>query len=204
MTESMPPIPWTQLATKDDIAQLDRRLGGLEGRLDVLTLRVDQTSSDLQELTRLVAAQGASPGAGMDSLSMPCSCRWTEGREPAQCERFSTEEQVVIADAGLVVTRVACSTLLVRFWRWCRRGVRGRRPSVHGCCLLANGAFAAALPHRGGRELWPTLDENSNLSCRWRNAQSTNSAVVGCLRNQSLVVRRSRMGFPLLRVALAD
>jgi hypothetical protein len=76
MMESMPPIPWTQLATKDDIAQLDRRLGGVEsrlggveGRLDVLTLRADQTSSDLQELTRLVAAQGTSLGSRIDSLS---------------------------------------------------------------------------------------------------------------------------------------
>jgi hypothetical protein len=76
MMESMPPIPWTQLATKDDIAQLDRRLGGVEGRLDgvegrldVLTLRADQTSSDLQELTRLVAAQGVSLGSRIDSLS---------------------------------------------------------------------------------------------------------------------------------------
>ncbi|MEZ5246294.1 MAG: hypothetical protein R2707_14425 [Acidimicrobiales bacterium] len=84
MMESMPPIPWTQLATKDDIALLDRRLGGVEdrlggvegriggveGRIEALTLRADQTSSDLQELTRLVAAQGASLSSRMDSLSM--------------------------------------------------------------------------------------------------------------------------------------
>ena len=62
MMESMPPIPWTELATKDDITRLD-------GRLESLDRRVEQTSSDLQELTRVVALQGASLGARMDSIS---------------------------------------------------------------------------------------------------------------------------------------
>lgn len=62
MMESMPPIPWTELATKDDITRLD-------GRLESLDRRVDQTSSDLQELTRVVALQGASLGARMDSIA---------------------------------------------------------------------------------------------------------------------------------------
>lgn len=62
MMESMPPIPWTELATKDDITRLD-------GRLESLDRRVDQTSSDLQELTRVVATQGASLGARMDSIA---------------------------------------------------------------------------------------------------------------------------------------
>jgi methyl-accepting chemotaxis protein len=69
MMESMPPIPWTELATKADLAQLDRRFDGVDGRIDTLTLRVDQTSSDLQELTRTVATQGASLGARMDNIS---------------------------------------------------------------------------------------------------------------------------------------
>ena len=67
--DSMPPIPWTQLATKDDIAALAIRIEGVDDRLDTLTLRVDQTSSDLQELTRTVAAQGASLGTRMDGIS---------------------------------------------------------------------------------------------------------------------------------------
>ena len=87
--ESMPPVPWTQLATKDDIARLDRsihglddrlaavegqivgldgRFAGIEGRIDAFTLRVEQNSSDLQELTRIVATQGTSLGARMDSI----------------------------------------------------------------------------------------------------------------------------------------
>jgi hypothetical protein len=68
MMETMAPIPWTQLATKDDIARLDRRFDGLEGRIDAFTVRADQTSSDLQELTRTVATQGTSLGARMDSV----------------------------------------------------------------------------------------------------------------------------------------
>lgn len=75
MMESMPPIPWMQLATKDDIAALDTRLGGVDLRmsgveqgLDSLTARMDQTSSDLQELTRVVAQQGTSLGARMDGI----------------------------------------------------------------------------------------------------------------------------------------
>lgn len=59
--ESMPPIAWTELATKADVARFD-------GRLDTLTLRADQTSSDLQELTRTVAEQGASLGARIDGM----------------------------------------------------------------------------------------------------------------------------------------
>ena len=62
MMESMPPIPWTELATKDDVTRID-------GRLESLDRRVEQTSSDLQELTRVVALQGASLGARMDSIS---------------------------------------------------------------------------------------------------------------------------------------
>jgi len=62
MMESMPPIPWTELATKADLAQFDRRVA-------TWTVRVEQTSSDLQELTRTVAAQGASLGTRMDSIS---------------------------------------------------------------------------------------------------------------------------------------
>jgi outer membrane murein-binding lipoprotein Lpp len=62
MMESMPPIPWTQLATKDDIARLD-------GRFDTLTVRVDQTSSDVRELTRTVAEQGTSVNARIDGLT---------------------------------------------------------------------------------------------------------------------------------------
>ncbi len=68
MMESMPPISWTELATKDDLTRLDRRFDGVDGRIGTLTLRVDQTSSDLQELTRTVATQGASLGARMDSV----------------------------------------------------------------------------------------------------------------------------------------
>jgi len=68
MMESTPPIPWTRLATKDDLAPLGTRLGAVEGRLDTLTLRVDQTSSDLQELTRTVAAQTRSIGERRDGL----------------------------------------------------------------------------------------------------------------------------------------
>jgi uncharacterized coiled-coil protein SlyX len=60
--ESMPPIAWTDLATKADVGRLD-------GRLDTLTLRVDQNSSDIQELTRTVAEQRASLGARIDGLS---------------------------------------------------------------------------------------------------------------------------------------
>lgn len=62
MMESMPPIPWTELATKDDVTRI-------AGRLESLDRRVEQTSSDLQELTRVVALQGASLGARMDSIS---------------------------------------------------------------------------------------------------------------------------------------
>ena len=69
MMESMPPIPWTELATKDDITRLDGQLVGIDGRLDSLTVRVDQTSSNLQELTRVVAQQGASLGTRMDSIA---------------------------------------------------------------------------------------------------------------------------------------
>ncbi len=62
MMESMPPVAWTELATKADVGRLD-------GRLDTLTLRVDQNSSDIQELTRTVAEQGASLGARIDGVS---------------------------------------------------------------------------------------------------------------------------------------
>ncbi len=61
MMESMPPIAWTELATKADVGRLD-------GRLDTLSLRVGQNSSDIQELTRTVAEQGVSLGARIDGL----------------------------------------------------------------------------------------------------------------------------------------
>ncbi len=59
--ESMPPIAWTELATKAGVGRLD-------GRLDTLTLRVGQNSSDIQELTRTVSEQGVSLGARIDGL----------------------------------------------------------------------------------------------------------------------------------------
>ncbi|MCP3934825.1 MAG: hypothetical protein GY708_05565 [Actinomycetia bacterium] len=61
MMESMPPIAWTELATKADVGRLD-------GRLDTLTLSVGQNSSDIQELTRTVSEQGVSLGARIDGL----------------------------------------------------------------------------------------------------------------------------------------
>ncbi len=61
MMESMPPIVWADLATKADVERLD-------GRLDTLTLRADQNLSDIQQLTRTVAEQGASLGSRIDRL----------------------------------------------------------------------------------------------------------------------------------------
>jgi len=39
--ESMPPIPWTDLATKADVARIDGRLNGTDGRLDGIDGRLD-------------------------------------------------------------------------------------------------------------------------------------------------------------------
>lgn len=39
--ESMPPIPWTEIATKTDIARLDARFDAVDGRLDALDGRLD-------------------------------------------------------------------------------------------------------------------------------------------------------------------
>jgi hypothetical protein len=39
MMESMPPIPWTDLATKDDIAQLTARMDGIDARFDRVDAR---------------------------------------------------------------------------------------------------------------------------------------------------------------------
>ena len=50
MMESMPPIPWTELATKDDIARLDDRLVGIDGRIDSLTERVDGTNTRIDTI----------------------------------------------------------------------------------------------------------------------------------------------------------
>ena len=50
MMESMPPIPWTELATKDDIARLDDRLVGIDGRIDSLTERVDGTNTRIDSV----------------------------------------------------------------------------------------------------------------------------------------------------------
>ena len=50
MMESMPPIPWTELATKDDIARLDDRLVGIDGRIDSLTDRLDGTNTRIDTI----------------------------------------------------------------------------------------------------------------------------------------------------------
>ena len=34
LMEALPPVPWSDLATKDDIARIDVRLDGIDGRLD--------------------------------------------------------------------------------------------------------------------------------------------------------------------------
>ncbi|MEQ8842227.1 MAG: hypothetical protein RIB98_14685 [Acidimicrobiales bacterium] len=47
MMESMPPIPWTQLATKDDMARLDGRLVGIDRRLDSTNERIDNVADRL-------------------------------------------------------------------------------------------------------------------------------------------------------------
>lgn len=69
MMESMPPVHWDHLATKDDIARVDDQLQNLDARLDTVTLRVDQNSSDLQALTRTVAEQGTTLGLRIDGLT---------------------------------------------------------------------------------------------------------------------------------------
>ncbi|GJM39474.1 MAG: hypothetical protein DHS20C19_28410 [Acidimicrobiales bacterium] len=44
MMESMPPMHWDQLATKDDIARLDGRIDGLSERIGGLGVRMDAFS----------------------------------------------------------------------------------------------------------------------------------------------------------------
>jgi DNA repair ATPase RecN len=59
--ESMPPIPWTELATKEDIARLDGRLLDLhrdvthiDGRLDTTNERLDGTNVRIDVLTERI------------------------------------------------------------------------------------------------------------------------------------------------------
>ena len=42
MMESMPPIPWTDLATKDDIARLTARMDGVDDRFEGVDARFDR------------------------------------------------------------------------------------------------------------------------------------------------------------------
>ena len=39
--ESMPPIPWTELATKTDLARIETRIDGVDVRLDGIDTRLD-------------------------------------------------------------------------------------------------------------------------------------------------------------------
>ncbi|MDW3217076.1 MAG: hypothetical protein R8F63_00575 [Acidimicrobiales bacterium] len=51
MMESMPPMHWDELATKDDIARLDGRIDGLSERVDGLSERVDGLSERVDGLS---------------------------------------------------------------------------------------------------------------------------------------------------------
>ncbi len=39
--ESMPPVPWTELATKTDLARIETRIDGIDNRLDGIDNRLD-------------------------------------------------------------------------------------------------------------------------------------------------------------------
>ena len=81
MMESMPPIPWTDLATKDDIAELtarmdgiDTRLGGIDTRLDSLSnsvdARFDRIDARFDNLSDSVGTRFDAVGERFDSLGM--------------------------------------------------------------------------------------------------------------------------------------
>ncbi len=48
--ESMPPVPWTDLATKDDIARLDGRFDNVDERLDKMDQRFDGITHQFEKV----------------------------------------------------------------------------------------------------------------------------------------------------------
>jgi hypothetical protein len=81
MMESMPPIPWTDLATKDDIAQLTARMGGIDTRLDNFSDSVDdrfdrvdaqfdRLNAQFGNLSDSVDTRFDTVGTRLDSLGM--------------------------------------------------------------------------------------------------------------------------------------
>jgi len=59
MMESMPPMPWDQLATKDDVARLDARIDGLEETLVETEGRLGSAiRAQGDRLEALIGAQG--------------------------------------------------------------------------------------------------------------------------------------------------
>lgn len=50
--ESMPPIPWTDLATKDDIARLDERFESVDQRFDTVDRRFDTVDLRLDTIVQ--------------------------------------------------------------------------------------------------------------------------------------------------------
>lgn len=57
--ESMPPIPWTELATKTDLARIETRIDGIDTRLDGL----EQSFDGLEH--RFVGLEQSVTGLGM-------------------------------------------------------------------------------------------------------------------------------------------
>ena len=69
MMESMPPMRWDQLATKDDIAQLDARM---DAQGEALAARIDAAT---QRMVERIDAQAMHLGRRIDAQSMRLDTR---------------------------------------------------------------------------------------------------------------------------------
>lgn len=106
--ESMPPIPWTDLATKADVARLDGRLDGVDGRLDGIDGRLDGIENTLllhdhnfEHIDKRFDLQSTELRAGLEGL---------EGR---LAMRFMEATRLIVFAVLLLMTGVVATVIAV-------------------------------------------------------------------------------------------